>query len=101
MKRILVYVLAAASLRLFSDFQEAITYRGGQVIHEAKIYGQKVGIELAIGAALLLTLAMAFDGRVRYFRASVLKALVVGLFALPALWNHWSVSQFGGSGFTT
>jgi len=101
MKRLIIYILAAASLRLFSDFQEAITYRGGRVIHEARIYGQKLGIEIALSIVVLLVVTMLFDGRLRRFRLSTLKAVVVGLFAAPALWNQWSVSRFGGSEYIT
>jgi cellobiose-specific phosphotransferase system component IIC len=101
MRRLIIYILAAASLPIFSQFQEAITYREGLVIHEARIYGQTLGIEIAISVAVLLAAAMLFDGRLRCFRFSALKAVVVGLFALPALWNHWSVSRFGGSGSIT
>jgi hypothetical protein len=101
MKRLITYTLMAAALPLFSRYQEVIIYREGQVLHEAGLYGQKLGIEIAVSVAVLLVGAMFFDGRFRRFRFSALKAVVVGFFALPALWNQWTVSRSVGSEFTT
>ncbi len=101
MKRLIIYLLAGASLPLFSRFQETVTYQEGQVIHEVRTYGQTGGILLAGAVVALLVFAMRFDGRFQRFRACVLRSLGVGLFALPALWNRWTVSQFDGVGYWT
>lgn len=100
-KRLIIYLLAGASLPLFSRFQETVTYQRGRVIHEVRTYGQTGGILLAVAVVVLLMFALRFDGRFQRFRASLLRSLAVGFFALPALWNHWIVSQFDGVGYLT
>ena len=58
MKRLTIYLLAAAVLPLFSHFQETVTYSGGNVIHAERLYDQNIGIAIAACIVVLFGVAL-------------------------------------------
>ena len=101
MKRFLTYLLVGVSLRFFSRFQETLTFKDGVVIFASKLYTQTVGIELAAAVILFVVTILVWTRRVRFVRLRDVDALGAGIFCLPALFNNWNMSRFGGGGYIT
>ncbi len=101
--KIIVFLIVAAALPFLGRFQETKVFQNGQMIFEQSTYGQKLVAEMMVIAAFVLLIAAwkerkktASLGRMsRFLRFSPV------LFALPASWQQWSGSRFGGAGIYT
>jgi hypothetical protein len=101
MKRIAVYLAGAAIIPFFGHFQESMTYQDGVIIHAAKLYDQRLGIGIALMIIAAASVGILSGWRWYRVRFRDFACVFAGAFALPALWDHWSVSRYGGGGVTT